>query len=71
MRELPWERESGQQENCVEYRVNVEELRQRIRDYYGTAMYGGFCAAGADLLRADSMSDEAVVAEALRLGLLR
>lgn len=38
--------------------IDVDELREHMRDYYGTAMMGGFPAAIFDLVDVDSMSGE-------------
>ncbi len=34
----------------------IEDVRDALRDYYGTAMVSGFPMAGMDLARVDSMS---------------
>ena len=51
--------------------TGIEEVRDALRDYYGTAMTGGFPMAGIDLARVDSMSDEEVLRDAHRNGLIR
>lgn len=38
--------------------IDVDELREYMRDYYGTAMMSGFPAAVLDLADVDSMSGE-------------
>lgn len=38
--------------------IDVDKLRDYIRDYFGTAMMGGFPAAILDLADVDSMSGE-------------
>ena len=48
--------------------INVLYLRERLRDYYGTAMTSGFPMAMAELNEVDSMSDEEVVERAEELG---
>lgn len=35
--------------------INVDDLRDYMRDYYGTAMFNGFPAALMDLADVDSM----------------
>lgn len=44
----------------------IEELREKLKDYYGTAMVSGMPMAVMDLARVDNMSDEEVVKEAKR-----
>ena len=43
---------------------DAEELREELRDYYGTAVFSGMPAAMIDLAKADRMSDEEVIEEA-------
>lgn len=38
--------------------IDVDELREYMRDYYGTAMMSGFPVAVLDLADVDSMSGE-------------
>ena len=38
--------------------IDVDKLRDYMRDYYGTAMMGGFPAAILDLADVDSMSGD-------------
>ena len=38
--------------------IDVDRLRDYMRDYFGTAMMGGFPAAILDLADVDSMSGE-------------
>ena len=38
--------------------IDVDKLREYMRDYYGTAMMGGFPAAILDFADIDSMSGE-------------
>jgi len=49
----------------------IEDVRDALRDYYGTAMVSGFPMAGMDLARVDSMSDEEVLRDAYKNGLIR
>lgn len=42
---------------------DVEELRDKLRDYYGTAMTSGFPMAVIDLGNVDELSDEEVKEE--------
>lgn len=42
----------------------IEELRQKLRDYYGTAMTSGMPMAVIDLARVERMDDEEVLEEA-------
>lgn len=46
----------------------IEELRQRLLDYYGTAMYSGFPMAMMDVIDVSTMSDEEVIEKARELG---
>ena len=39
---------------------NTEELREKLKDYYGTAVASGFPMAMLDLIKVDRMSDEEV-----------
>lgn len=48
--------------------VDVSYLRDRLRDYYGTAMVSEFPMAMAELNDVDSMSDEEVIEKAEDLG---
>ena len=41
----------------------IEELREKLTDYYGSAMMENPMAA-ADLIRVENMSDEEIVREA-------
>ena len=49
--------------------ADAEELREKLRDYYGTAMVNGFPMAVADLGNVDSMDDEEVIREAEKNGI--
>ena len=49
---------------------NVESLREQLEDYYGTAMQE-FPMAVTDLGRIGDMSDEEIVEEAKKAGLIR
>ena len=51
--------------------VGIEDVRDALRDYYGTAMTSGFPMAAVDVARVDSMSDEEVIKDAYRNGLIR
>ena len=42
----------------------AEELREKLRDYYGTAMTSGMPMAVIDLARVDRMTDEEIEREA-------
>jgi len=57
---------SGEQQ----HRRMAQEARKRLMDYYGTAMHSGMRAAGAELQRVKELSDEAVIAEAKKSGLI-
>lgn len=47
----------------------IEQLRKRLMDRYGTAMTA-HPAAVMDLVRAERMTDEEVIREAIRLGII-
>ncbi len=49
---------------------NVEELRNLLKDYYGTAMFNGFPMAVIDLGKVDRMSDEEVIELAYEVGII-
>ena len=49
--------------------IDVAELRDQLRDYYGTAMASGFPMAVMELSEIDSMSDDEVIETAEKLGL--
>ncbi len=42
----------------------TDDLREKLRDYYGTAMTSGMSMAVIDLTRIDNMSDEEIEREA-------
>ena len=48
----------------------IEELRDRLIDYYGTAMYSGFGMAVIDIARIENMDDEEIIEEARRVGII-
>ncbi len=52
-----WDNNPYEDEDDVE---EVEELRNKLRDYYGTAMTSGFPMAVIDLGNVDELSDEEV-----------
>ena len=49
--------------------ISIDILRARLEDYYGTAMQQ-FSAAIMDLVQVRNMSDEEVVREAQKAGLI-
>lgn len=49
---------------------DIDELKQRLIDYYGTAMYSGFPMAIIDLSRIENMSDEEIIREARKIGII-
>ncbi len=49
--------------------MTVSYLRDKLRDYYGTAMVSEFPMAMAELNEVDSMSEEEVIEKAEELGL--
>ena len=51
--------------------IDIDELRETVKDELGTAAYaGGGPAAFADMINVDNMSDEEVIQEAEKLGIL-
>ena len=42
-------------------RIDVERLRNDLKDYYGTAMFGGFPMAMIELSQVERASDEEVI----------
>lgn len=49
---------------------DIDELKQRLIDYYGTAMYSGFPMAIIDLSKIENMSDEEIIREARKIGII-
>ncbi len=49
--------------------IDVDELRDCLEDYYGTAMFGGFPAAVIDLAESEDMSGEELCRKAEELGI--
>lgn len=47
----------------------IEELRKKIKDYYGTAMQFNSIAM-SDLVKVDNMSHEEIIEEAKKLHLI-
>lgn len=43
---------------------SVEQLREKLKEYYGTAMASGMPMAVIDLVKVERMSDEEVIEEA-------
>ena len=48
---------------------DVEELRDKLRDYYGTAMTSGFPMAVIDLSEVDDLDDDEVREKARKNGI--
>ena len=48
---------------------DFEELREAIRDYYGTAMTSGFPMAIIELAEVDNASNDELIEIAKRIGL--
>jgi len=48
--------------------MSIDEFRDYLRDYYGTAMMSGFPMAVVDLGRIDSLSDEELIRIAENMG---
>lgn len=51
--------------------MNVNELRKRLLDYYGSAMVSGFGMAVVDLSKVERASDEEIIKLAIKEGLIR
>lgn len=51
---MPWN------DNSIKDEDEVKELRDKLRDYYGTAMTSGFPMAVIDLGNVDKLTDEEV-----------
>ena len=49
---------------------DVEQLRNLLKDYYGTSMFNGFPMAVIDLGKVDRMSDEEVIELAYKVGIV-
>ena len=49
--------------------IDVDALREYLRDYYGTAMMGGLWPAVADLGEVDALDGRALCAEGLGIDL--
>ena len=49
---------------------DVEQLRNLLKDYYGTAMFNGFPMAVIDLGKVERMSDEEVIELAYKVGII-
>ena len=50
--------------------AQLQEIRARLTDYYGTASFAASPFARADLVRVEGMSPQELVDEALRLGII-
>lgn len=46
--------------------IDIQRLRNDIKDNYGTAMFNGFPAAVMDLAKVDRMSDQEIVDFAMK-----
>ena len=46
--------------------IDIQRLRNDIKDNYGTAMFNGFPAAVMDFAKVDKMSDQEIVEYALK-----
>lgn len=59
-------------ENCriTVTEAELDEIRGRLMDYYGTASFVASPFAQVDLVRVEGMSPQELVDEALRLGIL-
>ncbi len=48
---------------------DIEELKEKLKDYYGTAMTNGFPMAVFELSEVDELSDDEIMEKAESLGL--
>ena len=53
----------------MEYKIDIDRLRNDMKDYYGTAMVNGFSLALIDLSRMDFLSDSELVEHARNNGI--
>ena len=53
----------------MEYEIDEKRLRRDLKDYYGTAMMGGFAMAVMDLSMVERMSDEELIELAQKNGM--
>lgn len=51
--------------------MDIDELRKKLLDYYGSAMASGFGMAVVDLSKVERASDEEVIKLAIKEGLIR
>ena len=49
---------------------DIDEIRERLKDYYGTAMFNGNPIAMVDLEKIKYMSDEEIIEEASSIGIV-
>ena len=49
---------------------DIQELKERIIDYYGTAMFNGFPMAMIYIAKIENMSNEEIMKEARKIGLI-
>lgn len=49
--------------------IDIQKLRNDLKDNYGTAMFNGFPMAVMDLAKIDRMSDQEIVEYALKKNL--
>ena len=63
-------RREGENRHLLNMDYNVDHIRDLLKDYYGTAMFNGFPMAIVDLGKVDRMSDEEVIKEAIKIGIL-
>lgn len=49
-------------------RINIDELRESMEDYYGTAIFSGMPMAAVDLFRVQNASGEELVRMAQQSG---
>ena len=49
---------------------DIEELREALIDYYGTAMFNASPLAIFDLEKVKRMTDEEIIKEAIKVGLI-
>lgn len=53
----------------MEYEIDLNQLRKDMKDYYGTAMMGGFPMVVIDLSKVERLQDDELIELAQKNGL--
>lgn len=53
----------------MEIRINIDQLRNDLKDYYGTGAFNGFPAMMTEVWAIDRMSDQEVAQKAVDAGI--